>query len=156
MSYESKKGVNANVNSNKDLNFKMNQVTYQDLIIFKEELLKDLRNYKNKISTNINNQFDKYNRLLEKSNQNLNYYEKDKSSFMTKIDFTEEKEKLFFELTNKNNDLKNQVMTNQVHISSCRKDIDNSCFKYDQIISDNLLVPGLIGKSCKYQNLKEY
>ena len=148
--------LNTTQSFNKELNPRIHQVTYQDLIIFKEELLKDLRNYKTKTSSNINSEFEKYTRLIEKSNNNLENYEKDKSKFMSKIEFTQEKENLFIEMTNKNSELKNQVMINQVHISSCRKDIDNNSYKYDKIISDNLLVPGLIGKSCKYQNLKEY
>ena len=153
-----KEGQNVNTlkSFNSDISNKIHQVTIQDLISFKEELLKDLRNYKSKVSSDINSEFEKYNILIEKSKHNLNYYEKDKSSFMTKVDFTQEQEKLFFEVTNKNNELKNHVMVNQVHIASCRKDLDDYCYKYDKIVSDNLLVPGLIGKSCKYQNLKEY
>ena len=142
--------------SNSSLKNNLHQVTYQDLIIFKEDLLKEFRNYRTKISDNINLEFEKYSGLLEKSNQNLNYYEKDKSFFMSKIDFVQEKEKLFTEVINKTNELKNEVMVNQLHISNCRKDIDNSCYKYDKAIADNLLVPGIIGKSCKFQNLKEY
>ena len=148
--------LNTTQSFNKELNPKIHQVTFQDLIRFKEELLKDLRNYKTKISSNINSEFEKFTNLIEKSNLNLENYEKDKCTFMSKIEFTQEKENLFFELANKNTELKNQVMINQVHISSCRKDIDDNSYKYDKIISDNLLVPGLIGKSCKFQNLKEY
>jgi lambda repressor-like predicted transcriptional regulator len=140
----------------KDSNPKMHQVTFQDLIIFKEDILKELRNFKTKMSNNINNEFDKYSNLLQKANTNLSIYEKDKIAYMTKVDFAEEKEKLIFELSNKDSELKNQVMINQLHISSCRKDIDDSCFKYDKIIADNLMVPGLVGKSCKFQNIKEY
>ena len=154
MSNES--NININNSFNKEINSKIHQVTHQDLILFKDELLKDLRDYKTKMSKNINSELEKYIRLIENSNQKLMNYEKDKLNFMTKIDFTQEKEKLFYEVLNKNSELKNQVMINQVHISSCRKDIDNSCFKYDKIVSDNLIVPGLIGQSCKYQNLKEY
>ena len=138
-----------------EINPKMHQVTFQDLIIFKEELLKELRNFKTKMSNNINNEFEKYSSLLEKANKNLQNYQIDKATFMSKLDFTQEKEKLFFEVANKNSELKNQVMINQIHISACRKDIDDACFKYDKIVSDNLLVPGLVGKSCKFQNVKE-
>ena len=140
----------------KDTNPKMHQVTFQDLIIFKEDLLKELRNFRTKISNNFNNEFEKYSSLLQKANANLSIYEKDKSAYMSKVDFAEEKEKLIFELSNKDSELKNQVMINQLHISGCRKDIDDSCYKYDKIISDNLLVPGLVGKSCKFQNIREY
>ena len=142
--------------SNSSIKNNLHQVTYQDLIIFKEDWLKELRNYKSKISNSVNIEFEKYSGLLEKSNQNLNYYEKDKSLFMSKIDFVQEKEKLFTEVINKTNELRNEVMVNQLHISNCRRDIDNSCYKYDKAIADNLLVPGIIGKSCRFQNLKEY
>ena len=36
------------------------------------------------------------------------------------------------------------------------KDFDNACFKYDKIISNNLSVPGLIGSSCPYDNLRPF
>ena len=156
MSIESQKDISINSTYNKDINPKLHQVTLQDLILFKEEFLKDLRNYKTKISNNINSEFEKFNILVDKSNKNLKFYEKEKSSFMTKLEFTEAKEQLFYEVANKNNELRNQVMVNQVHISALRKDIDDSCFKYDKIVSDNLIVPGLIGKSCKFGDLKEY
>ena len=43
-----------------------------------------------------------------------------------------------------------------IFAKSPRKDIEDYCYKYDKIISENLLVPGIIGKSCKFGNLKEY
>ena len=156
MSNEAQSSPDTINNMKIDKNKSVHQVTFQDLIIFKEDILKELRNYKVKISNSVNVEFEKYTDLLEKSNRNLNYYEKDKSSFMSKLDFVQEKEKLFTDVINKTNELRNEVMINQLHISGCRKDIDNSCYKYDKVISDNLLVPGIIGKSCKFGNLKEY
>ena len=156
MSDEEQSSPNTINNIKIDKNISLHQVTFQDLILFKEDILKELRNYKVKISNSVNNEFEKYSDLLEKSNKNLNYYEKDKLFFMSKLDFVQEKEKLFSEVVNKTNELRNEVMINQVHISECRKDIEDSCYKYDKIISENLLVPGMIGKSCKFGNLKEY
>ena len=156
MSNETQSSLETINNMKIDKNNSLHQVTYQDLIIFKEDILKELRNYKVKISNSVNVEFEKYSDLLEKSNKNLNYYEKDKSLFMSKMDFVEEKEKLFNEVSNKTNELRNEVMINQLHISTCRKDIEDTCYKYDKIVSENLLVPGIIGKSCKFGNLKEY
>ena len=156
MSNEEYSSPNTINNMKIDKNISLHQVTFQDLILFKEDILKELRNYKVKISNSVNNEFEKYSDLLEKSNRNLSYYEKDKSSFMSKIEFVQEKEKLFTEVVNKTSELRNEVQLNQVHISSCRKDLDNSCYKYDKIISENLFAPGLIGKACKFGNLKEY
>ena len=36
------------------------------------------------------------------------------------------------------------------------RDFNNACFKYDKIFSNNLIVPGLIGTSCPYDNLKPF
>jgi hypothetical protein len=35
-------------------------------------------------------------------------------------------------------------------------EVSNMGFKYDRIISNNLLVPGIIGPMCKFENLKDY
>ena len=43
-----------------------------------------------------------------------------------------------------------------IQIQNCQKDLSNMGFKYDKIISSNLMVPGLIGPMCKFSNLKEY
>ena len=143
-------------NSSRDLNNILSQPTVRDLMLFKEDILKELRIYKTKITNSINTEFAKYSGILEKAEQKLSYYENDKKGFMSRMDFIQEKEKLFFEFQNKTGKLINDVMINKLHISGCRKDIDNSIYKYDKIISENLLVPGLIGTSCKFQNLKEY
>jgi hypothetical protein len=44
----------------------MNPISFQDLISFKEELLKGLREYKSKTTNNINIEFEKYLLLIEK------------------------------------------------------------------------------------------
>ena len=148
--------LNEKTNSSKQLDNLLKQPTIHDLILFKEDILKELKNYKTKITNSVNIEFKKYSQLLEKAEQKLDYYENDKNAFMSRLDFVHEKEKLVIEVENKTSKLVNDVMLNQLHITACRKDIDNSCFKYDKIISNNLLVPGLIGTSCKFQNLKEY
>ena len=156
MSEETQVNIHKNNSSTKEIKPRLDLVSYKDLILFKEEMLKEIRSIKTKISENINNEFGKYSDLFEKVNLKLSYYDKDKSSYMSKIGFVEEKEKLLFEIKNINDQLKNEVTLNKVHITDCRKDLDNSCFKYDNIVFNNLIIPGLIGNSCKFQNLKEY
>ena len=156
MSEEKLNIMNKKNNSTQEIDISLKQPSYRDLILFKEDILKELKDYKTTLTNTVNAEFNKYSELLEKSNNNLNNYEKDKNFFMSKMDFVREKDKLFIEVTNKNNELSNEVMINTLHIAACRKDIDDSCYKYDKIISNNLLVPGLIGTSCKFQNLKEY
>ena len=53
----------------------------------------------------------------------------------------------------KNND---QIIDNEVKLTSLRKDFSEACFKYDKLFINNLSVPGLIGNSCKFKSLKEF
>ena len=53
----------------------------------------------------------------------------------------------------KNND---QIIDNEVKLTSLRKDFSEACFKYDTLFINNLSVPGLIGNSCKFKSLKEF
>ena len=42
----------------------------------------------------------------------------------------------------------------EIKLNILEKDFRDSRLRYDKIISDNLLVPGLIGNSCTYNNLR--
>lgn len=41
-------------------------------------------------------------------------------------------------------------------IHSLEKDISNAVYKFDNIINNTILVPGLIGNSCKYPSVKTF
>ena len=131
-------------------------MNFQDLILFKEDILKELKNYKSNISDKINLEFEKYTNLFSKTNEMVENYEKDKIRFFSKVDFIQEKEKILSEFSTKILEIQENLSVNQFNISNCRKDLDNACFKYDKIVTDNLLVSGLIGTACQFKNLKEY
>ena len=132
----------------------INSITMHDLIQFKEEILKDMKNYENNCIRNIKMNFNKYDELLKKAINKLTYYEKDKQSFISKLNFIEEKEAINFDIKSKAEDLTSKIKLNENHIDSLFKDFSNACFKYDKIYNDNLYVPGLIGNMCKHSNLR--
>ena len=131
-------------------------ITIHDLISFKEDLLKDLRQYKSKTTTNINSEFDKYLVLIEKTNNKMDFIEKEKSTFVQKADYTQDKNNIYLEISNSNTELKKQIMVEDVQITTIKKDIEEIIYKYDKTIIDNLQIPGLVGNSCRFPNLKEY
>ena len=131
-------------------------ITIQDLIHFKEEILKDLREYETITTKNINNNFFKYEELLEKATSRLCYYEKDKALFMSKSNFIDEKRNIISEIGIKLDQINEKITLSDSHIEKNFRDFANACYKYDKIISDNLLIPGIIGSSCKFSNLREY
>ena len=131
-------------------------VTFKDLILFKEEILKEMRVYQNKIDLSISKNYEKCEKLLETSNSKLYNFESDKMAFMKQIEFIEERNKFLSIIDEKNSEIKNQVMVTDLHLNNCQKELADACFKYDRVIVDNLLIPGLVGKGCKFPYLKEY
>ena len=156
MSEKGLKPINSSKTIPQDIKPKIGAITFQDLISFKEEFLKELREYKSKTTKNIDNEFDKYKVLIEKANIKMDYIEKEKASFLLKSEFVEEKNNIYSEISTKETELKKKLMLNEVQVTSCQKELENSIYKYDKAIIENLQVPGLVGNSCRFPNLKEY
>ena len=131
-------------------------VTLRDLMLFKEEVLKEMKIYQNKIDISVSNNYEKCSQLLEASNKKLYNYETDKALFMKQIEFFEEKNKFLSVIDEKNKEIKNQLMVTDLHLKTCQKDLDNATFKYDKVIIDHLLIPSMVGIGCKFPYLKEY
>ena len=134
----------------------LSPVTLRDLILFKEDMLKEMKIYENKTNISISKNFERYNNLLEECNSKLYHYERDNALFMKQINFIEEKNKIMTLIEEKEADIKKQIMVNDLHIKTIQKEFYDACFKYDRTIVDNLLIPGLVGKGCKFPFFKEY
>ena len=78
------------------------------------------------------------------------------SSFLSKLNYIEEKENILSKLKGIKEEFESHLMKQNIIINNCTNDLKNSCFKYDKIIMDNLYVPSLIGQACQFPNLKEY
>ena len=132
----------------------LNQVTHRDLIFFKEDILKELRQYTSKINSSLSEKFNKfvedaYERLPDALTENGGLY-------MKNIKFIEEKNNILSTVSEKENFLNEKIMVNELHINNCQKELNDAVFKYDRAILDNLLIPGIVGKGCKFLNFKDY
>ena len=143
-----------NINTLKEVKPELlKNTTFHDLIAFKEELLKCMKDMKSEISTKLETEFKKYNDLMDKYQNKISSIEQ---SFLSKLNYIEEKEIVFLKIKSIKEELENNIMKQNIIINNCNKDLKNACFKYDKIIMDNLYVPTLIGQACQFQNLKEY
>ena len=133
-----------------------NQVTRSDLLLFKEDFLQSLRKLKNEINKIMNDKFGDCNKLIEGANKKLYDFETDKNTFIQKLNFLEDKNEILSKMSETTNNLKNELNVHMLHITNCQKDISNMGFKYDKMIINNLMVPGIIGPMCRFNNLKEY
>ena len=155
-SQNEKENLNAISNKKHQKQEILNQVTRGDLLLFKEEILQTIRELKNELNNKITEKFDSYNKLVESSKQKLYKYEFDKNTFLSLVTFAQEKNEILSEINKLKNELKTEINVNTLHIDNCQMEVSNMGFKYDRIISNNLLVPGIIGPMCKFENLKDY
>ena len=132
----------------------VNQVTLRDLILFKEDILKEMRQFNSKIKQSLSEKFDKF---VQDANERLPIDPTDNGGlYMKNLKFIEEKNNILSTVSEKEKFLNEKIMVNDLHINNCQKELNDAIFKYDRAILDNLLIPGLVGKSCKFLNFKDY
>ena len=148
--------IKSNNNMTESIKPKLPQISYQDLIKFKEELLKELRDYKYQTTLNINNEIHKFEKLIENKNVITNFIEKEKLSLLSKSEFSNERNIILSQISNKEQEIRNKLVVTDAKLNNYKRDVEESIYRYDKIIVENLQIPGLVGNACKYPNLKEY
>ena len=146
-----------NLNNKENNSLPIKYVSLREFILFKEEFLKYLGQLKKEVNENISKKHKEFDLFIEKTSNTISSYnDNNNNNFLTKLNFIEEKNEIFSYIKKIETDFNNKMMVNKINLMTCQKDLSDACFKYDKIVTDNLLVSGLIGTSCKYSNLKEY
>ena len=133
-----------------------NDIIKNDFLFFQNEVLKDIKN----LETKMNEKIVQMNNLLEDQNSKIsNKIKEINSRFDILSNQIREKKnsenpEIFLQPFKKN--IEESISKLDIKLNLAIKDFDNACFKYDKIISNNLSVPGLIGSSCPYDNLRPF
>ena len=130
-------------------------LSFKELLYFKEEIFRTLKDFEKKISEKTKESLTQFNTRIEETNTLINKYKNETNIFQTKDDFQKEKKEIIKESSNLKyfNDKFNEL---EIQISALRKDFNDSCFKYDKIFIDQLTLPGIIGEKCKYKGIRDY
>ena len=127
-----------------------------ELALFKEEILKTIRQTENKILSQVQTEKKVIISQLNNCSSSITDLKKETEDIKntlinhkTKIDKMSELE-LFRIRTD------NTIISNNIKINNVLKETDAMRIRYDKLISDNLLIPGHIGPACKYKSLAEY
>ena len=128
----------------------------EEIKLLKEELYSSMKQFEQKIFDSINTKsaqltdnYDKFNEKFESIlSNNRNIIE---SIVSEKLNA----EKLGM-LESFKNKADGMLIAHEIRINNNNKDINYMKEKYDRAIEDNLIVPGLIGPKCQFQNVKEY
>ena len=132
-----------------------NLLSYKELIYFKEEIYRSLKDLEKKINEKTIELIQSFTEKIEANQKNIEKFKKETNIFLTKEEFKSEKREIIRESSNKNsNDEK--LTSIEIQIEALRKDLTDSCFKYDKIYIDQLTLPGIIGDGCKFKGVKDY
>ncbi len=136
-------------------NINQNPLSYKELIYFKEEVYHSLKELEKKMNEKTIELIQSFTQKIETNQKNIEKFKNETNIFLTKEEFKSEKREIIRESSNKNlNDEK--LTTFQIQIDALRKDLTDSCFKYDKIFIDQLTLPGIIGDGCKFKGVKDY
>ena len=125
---------------------------HSDLIQFKDEMLKNLREMERKIMTKVNKNQSDYSSDLSMLTASLNSLKEKNKSLIDSI--TEQKLNMD-KISTIESDLKkfNSALSGQEKkINESMIEISYIRDRYEKSLSDTLFVPCIIGKNCKYSN----
>ena len=132
------------------------EVSKNDFIFFKNEILQDLKKLDSKIN-------DKATSLLKELNEKTSIVDKKLTMQDNRItdiqnfcSTNDEKSKMDEKFKNFKAKLDEFIFINNTKVNSMDKQLSEMNLKYDKNFSTNLTVPRLIGSSCEYPNLRSF
>jgi len=105
-------------------------------------------NYKN-LQNNIDIKLDSFEKIINQLNSQI-------KSIQSGIISDGDKNEKIRELSHFKDATERNQLNMNLKLNSITTDVANTTIKVNQIIKNNLEIPGAIGESCKFNNLKEY
>ena len=131
-------------------------VTKNEMIFFQNDMLSDLKkmelqtnNKLTSINQTLSSKIEEYDEKFTKVFENI----AELISVVSARKFDNERIEDLLSMKVKFSEL---ITQNQSRLQIIDKSLENSFYKYDRFILDNLQVPGLIGSSCKYKNCRMF
>ena len=138
----------------------MIEANKNDLMIIQNELLGDIKNVEIKLNERIKllsqsfeeqkSGFEKKINVLEKAYNSLLQLTEPKKS----IDDSKEKE-IISEIKTINKTLEENSSRLEIKINDLQENLKETTYKYDRAITDNFVIPGLVGAKAPFKSLRE-
>lgn len=127
-----------------EINLFKNEI-YLKIRELEKKFVSEITKKNSEIDSNFNSFNDKMNIIME-NNRKLIESLTDEQLNIEKIK----------ELEKAIKSINENITTNKVKVVNLTNDVDRMRFRYDKIISDNLVIPGYIGSGCSYRNIGEF
>ena len=133
-----------------------NDKVKNDFLFFQNEILTDVKKVETRINEKISQTtdfIDQQNQKIENKFKDINSRFESLSNQMQEKDSSHKFEALLQQIKHK---IDESISKIEIKLNLLDRDLNDACFKYDKVISNNLKVPGLIGSSCPYDSLKPF
>ena len=134
----------------------MAEVKKSDFIYFQNEFLQDLKKIDIKFTEQLGQLIKTFQNDKLITDQKIELINNKISSLLSSFENNKEYQKLKTEIDNFKKNINQEQLTNSNKIYYLEKDLSDACFKYDNLFSSVLGAPGLIGKGCKYTDMKSF
>ena len=155
MDYNLKKNNNLKLNDESITNNNTKEIR-KDLLYFKNDLLKEFKtiesNLNEKYSDSINElklRLKDYDRKFDKVNQQI----LDLSNIISNDKIIKDKIDKLSQFKEKTNE---KIISTEFKLNQTYNELHNAITKYDKLLSDSVLYPGIIGNLCKFKNFHEF
>ena len=145
-----------NINNNIDNNVSKKPGISEDIILFKEEILKDIKQLESKISLKYDVQFTLYANkikkiegLIEQINQRIAYLS---SEIITDKSMKDKIEKI----SNWNSKTDETLILYDVRLKNLGTKLTETIDKFDNLFLETVIYPGIIGPKARYKNFHEF
>ena len=131
-------------------------MNHSDLMQFKDEMLKNLREMERKIMTKVNKNQTDFSSDLMTITKSLNAIKENNNSIIDSI--TEQKLNLdkITTIESELRKLKSTLTSQEKKISDSTIEISYIRERCEKSLSDSLCVPGIIGKNCRFNSFNDY
>ena len=134
----------------------MEEVTRNDFIFFKNEVLKDMKSIENKMNDKISSSSSGIKNSISKLEEKLENLKKRLDEIIKNPDSNNKIEQINNRIDKFKSKFEERILVNSTKISSLEREINNVSFKYDRIFLNNISSPGLIGDGCPYPTMKSF
>ena len=128
----------------------------QENLLFKEEILKTVREFKETLTKNFETKISELTIKNEKLEKILEHLTEDNKKLIDNITSKQFGMEKVTQLENFKNKTDSMLITHEIRINNNIEEIGSLRTKYDRALIDNLLVPGYIGPSCQYKNIGDF
>ena len=128
----------------------------EELNSLKEEIFLTIRQLEDKVFENINVKTAQLSDDFDKFKEKLEIIISNNKSMVESVVSEKIKAEKLTALESFKNRAEGVLLSHELKINEHNKNITYMKNKYDKAIEDNLLVPGLIGPKCQFNNIKEY